>query len=115
MNCRREIGTEGEKIAADYLEQLGYEILVQNWRHKHLEVDIIAKDGACLLFVEVKVRKSKVFGEEHRLLSKRQQTALTRAANAYIVENNFDGQIRFDLISIIDDKLTYIKDAFWNY
>lgn len=57
MDSRKIIGDEGEKQAADYLEQIGFEILEQNWRHKHLEVDIIAKDGIFLTFVEVKVRK----------------------------------------------------------
>ncbi len=109
------IGDEGEKQAAEYLEHKGFEILAQTWRHKHLEVDIIAKDGTFLIFVEVKVRKSATYGYEKALISKAKQKALSRAAEAYIFENNYTGQIRFDLISIIDKKLTYIKDAFWDY
>ncbi|WKK58393.1 hypothetical protein [Sphingobacterium sp. BN32] len=49
------------------------------------------------------------------LISNTKQKALSRAAEAYIFENNYTRQIRFDLISIIDKKLTYIKDAFLNY
>ena len=115
MDSRKLIGNEGEQQAAVYLEEIGFKILEQNWRHKHLEVDIIAKDGIFLTFVEVKVRKNSIYGYENALISKAKQKALSRAAEAYIFENNYTGQIRFDLISIIDKKLTYIKDAFWNY
>lgn len=115
MDSRKLIGDQGEKQAAEYLEHKGFEILAQNWRHKHLEVDIIAKDGIFLIFVEVKVRKSATYGYENTLISNAKQKALSRAAEAYIFENSYTGKIRVDLISIIDKKLTYIKDAFWNY
>ena len=115
MDSRKLIGDQGENQAAEYLEHKGFEILAQNWRHKHLEVDIIAKDGIFLIFVEVKVRKSATYGYENTLISNAKQKALSRAAEAYIFENSYTGKIRVELISIKYNKINYIKNAFLNF
>ena len=56
-------GEEGESLAQNYLSELGYQILESNWRFQKAEVDIIAKDGNFLVFVEVKCRSTDIFGE----------------------------------------------------
>ena len=57
MNTRK-IGTEYESRAAEWLEDIGYEILSRNFRSSYGEIDLIARQGACLVFVEVKYRKN---------------------------------------------------------
>lgn len=113
-----ETGQSGELAALRYIENLEYKILATNWRYKHLEVDIIAKDGSVLVFIEVKTRRSSSYGSPHEAVDYRKQQQLDRAANLYISYSKHTGEIRFDIVSIlIDDSDTYqiehIKDAFW--
>lgn len=115
MESRKLIGDQGEQQAGAFLEALGFQILAVNWRYKRFEVDIIALDQQVLVFVEVKVRKNEDYGMEHTLISPQKQKRLSQAAEAYIFEKKHQGQIRFDIIAIINHKLNYIKDAFWNY
>jgi len=58
MAKHNEFGKQGEELAAQFLMEKGYEILERNWRNRHKEIDIIAKDGEELVIVEVKTRKS---------------------------------------------------------
>lgn len=111
-----DFGKQGEEIAVKYLTDKGYEILERNWRNRHKEVDIIAKDGRELVFVEVKTRKSNNYGEPDLAVNKQKQRLLISAANAYIFRNNMDLDARFDIISIIlsdgEPKIDHIEDAF---
>src|SRR5690606_32227659 len=95
-----EAGSQGEAMAVTYLRELGYKILFQNWRYKHLEVDIIAKDGDILTFVEVKSRQSKAFGLPHEFVDWHKQKNLIRAAEAFIAIKAYEGEIRFDIVSV---------------
>jgi len=113
-----ETGQSGEIAALQYIENLGYRVLERNWRYKHLEVDIIAMDGPILLFIEVKTRRSSLYGLPYEAVSYQKQQKLDRAANLYISYIRHTGEIRFDIISIlIEDstqhRIEYIKDAFW--
>lgn len=76
---------------------------------------MIAHDNDVVAFVEVKVRSSSAFGTERDMINSQKQNRLSRAAEAYISEINRYGEIRFGVITFIDGKSTYIKDAFWNY
>ena len=111
-----DFGKQGEKIAVNYLTDKGYEILERNWRNRHKEIDIIAKDGKELVIVEVKTRKSNNYGEPDLAVNKQKQRLLISAANAYIFRNKLDIDTRFDIISIVfkDDKpvIDHIEDAF---
>lgn len=111
-----EAGSLGEEIAVRYLRELGYKILFTNWRFKHLEVDIIAKDGDILAFVEVKSRKSKAFGLPHEFVDWHKQKNLIRAAEAFIAMKSYEGEIRFDIVSVFltTSEVELIKDAFWS-
>lgn len=116
MAEHNDFGKLGEEIAVKYLEDKGYEILERNWRNRHKEIDIIAKDGKELVIVEVKTRKSSNYGEPDLAVNKQKQRLLIYAANAYIFRNNLDINTRFDIISIVfkDDKpvIDHIEDAF---
>ncbi len=113
----QQLGNKGEKLAIEYLSSLGYIILENNWRYGHLEVDVIAKDKSELVFIEVKTRVTKDFGQPERAVSWRKQLFLSSAADAYVHQNNFNGETRFDIISIIYKnkllELEHFKDAFW--
>ena len=111
-----DFGKRGEEIAVKYLMDKGYEILERNWRNRHQEVDIIAKEGKELVIVEVKTRKSNNYGEPDLAVNRQKQRLLISAANAYIFRHNLDVDTRFDIISIVfndgEPAIDHIEDAF---
>ena len=116
MAKHNELGKQGEEIAAQYLIENGYEIVERNWRNKHKEIDIIAKDGKDLVIVEVKTRQNDEYGDPDIAVTRQKQRRLISAANAYLFQNKLDIDTRFDIISIIfkEDKpvIDHIEDAF---
>jgi putative endonuclease len=116
-NNSKNLGVEGERLAREYLLKLGYNILEKNWRFKKYEVDIIAKIGETMVFVEVKARKSDIFGEPEIFVTKQKQRFLIAAAHHYITEKNIDLESRFDIVSVllINNKLTvkHLEGAFY--
>ncbi len=116
MAKHNELGKRGEELAVQYLTENGYEILERNWRNKHKEIDIIAKDGETLVVVEVKTRQSDDHGEPDLAVTRQKQTRLIYAANAYIFNNGLDVSTRFDVISIFFNNgspvIDHIEDAF---
>jgi len=112
-----EDGKRGEAMAADFLRNQGYMIVTTNWRDKYCEIDIIAKDGDTLVFVEVKARTSTLFGEPDTFVDLRKQQLLIRAADAYLYVSGHEGEIRFDIVSVYlgqKNHIEVIKDAFWS-
>ncbi|MFO8066145.1 MAG: YraN family protein [Bacteroidales bacterium] len=112
-----ETGKRGEEMAKRFLENGGHEILETNWRSGHHEVDIIAKKDETIIIVEVKTRKTNFFGEPEEFVTKNKQRLLIKAANSYILKNNIDLEVRFDIISVLysgsNHKIHHIKDAFY--
>ncbi len=113
-----DTGKRGEEIACEYLRQKGYHIVHKGWRYKHLEVDVIIRDGPVLVFVEVKTRSKNIYGMPYEAVDWKKQRKLDRAANIYIAKTKHEGDIRFDIISILinnemEPDLVHIKDAFW--
>lgn len=112
-----ELGKRGEELAHKHLAQKGYEIIEKNWRCGHLEVDLIVKGKSFLIFVEVKTRFTEFFGNPEMAVNYKKQRLLTKAATAYIRSKNYNGEVRFDVISIIlnhqKQELEHIKDAFY--
>lgn len=99
----REIGNEGEELAAAYLKSKGYTILERNYHFKHAEVDIVAYDNeAYIVFVEVKKRANNRYGEPEEHISRKKMENVYKAAEAWIYERKMDGApVRFDVISIL--------------
>ena len=116
MADHNDLGKLGEELAVNYLIEKGYEILERNWRNKHKEIDIIAKDGGTLVIVEVKTRQNDGFMEPDMAVTRQKQMRLVYAANAYVFRNRLDLDIRFDIISIVfnqgNPKIDHIEDAF---
>lgn len=111
------LGKKGEEIAQQKLVSKGYKIVELNWTFKHKEIDIIAKDGEILVFVEVKTRTESYWGNPEEFVTKKKQKLLISAAETYINEKNFVGESRFDIISVILDNegthIEHIKEAFY--
>ncbi len=120
MATHNELGFKGEAIAKEFLEKNGYEILDENWIHGKAEVDLIAYLNRQIIFVEVKTRTSAPYGMPEDFVSDAKQRQMELAASEYIELMNHQGEIRFDIISILFDKhnkynLKHIEDAFWPF
>ena len=116
MAKHNELGKKGEELAVQYLTEQGLEICERNWRNKHKEIDIIAKDGDELVVVEVKTRQHDDYGEPDLAVTRQKQLRLIYAANAYIFSHKLDCNTRFDIVSIVyndgNPVIEHIKDAF---
>jgi len=118
MAVHLELGRRGENLAKTHLENAGYEILDENWTHGKAEVDLIAYKDKVIIFAEVKTRTGNSFGEPEDFVDARKQKLLVSAADEYIYLMDHQGDVRFDIISILFDKqanytLKHIEDAFW--
>ncbi|MGN0835562.1 MAG: YraN family protein [Candidatus Spyradosoma sp.] len=82
--ARRERGDAGEDFAAKFLRREGAKILLRNWRHGHDEIDIVALDGDCLVFVEVKTRSETDPHGGYAAVDAHKRAAQKRAARAYL-------------------------------
>lgn len=93
-------GNNGEALAAKYLSENGYNILHQNWRHSHWEVDIIADKDAVLHFFEVKTRLNKKFGHPEDAVDNKKIQNLINAAEEYLYQQPQWKRIQFNILSI---------------
>lgn len=111
---RRTVGSQYEQKAAQYLEEQGYRILERNYRCKLGEIDLIARDGVWLVFVEVKYRLDARAGYGLESVDVRKQRRIARAASWYLYEKHIreDWPCRFDVVSFLGEEITLIKDAF---
>ena len=98
-------GNTGEGLAAVYLLEKGYNILHQNWRHSHWEVDIIAEKDTILHFIEVKTRRSKKFGHPEENVDKKKIQNLINAAEEYLYQQPQWKRVQFNVFAI-----TILKD-----
>lgn len=119
MAKHNTLGNKGEEIAVHYLIENEYEILEKNWRYKRAEVDVIAKKDNWIIIVEVKTRSSGNFDTPADSINKTKIKMLTNAAEAYIMQNDLENEVRFDVISIIKQKnnhtIEHIENAFYPF
>ena len=112
----KKTGDKGEKIAVKHLQEKGYLILHQNWRHQHLELDIVAQKNNTLIIVEVKTGSTAIFGSPHEWVTRKKQKNIIKAAEAYISENNIQAETRFDIVAILltssGNEINHIENAF---
>lgn len=119
MSEKREaLGPIGEDLATGYLQKAGYKILTRNYRQKCGEIDIIAEDRGILAFIEVKTRKSLLYGHPFAAVTEKKQRQIGRVAQDYLCRNNlFNRPARFDVVSILLKKgrppaIELLKNAF---
>jgi putative endonuclease len=98
---RQKLGRLGEELAAGYLEKQGFSLVQRNWRCSLGEVDIVAREGETIVFVEVRARRGDRFGSPEESLTPSKQTRLIDLAQTYLQENQqSDVGWRIDVIAI---------------
>jgi putative endonuclease len=100
MAEHNKFGTDGENMAATWLQENGYEILHRNWRHLHYEIDIVALKNKFLHFIEVKSRKASPFGYPEDSVGKKKFRNLKKAAHEFIFLNPGHEWIQYDILAI---------------
>ncbi|MGB5941604.1 MAG: YraN family protein [Leeuwenhoekiella sp.] len=115
-----ELGKWGEAYAAEYLEREGFTILERNWYFDKAEIDIICeRETGILVIVEVKTRNSEFFGDPQEFVSKGKIKNIVKATNEYVIANDLDVEVRFDIIAILknktQEKLEHFEDAFYHF
>lgn len=105
MRVKDAVGRYGEQLAAETLRAAGLEILARNWRCSAGELDIVARDGAVLVFVEVKTRSSLAFGDPGEAVHAAKAAQLRRLALCWLAEHRerapFAAELRFDVVSVV--------------
>ncbi|BEU87666.1 YraN family protein [Selenomonas sp. TAMA-11512] len=100
MNVK-EIGNRGERLAAQYLERQGFRILERQYRTRTGEIDLIARQGAVLVFVEVKTRHPSGYGRGAQSVDRKKQERIARTALIYAQKmGTLHSSMRFDVIEI---------------
>ncbi len=97
---KARLGEWGEQVAMDFLRKKGYVILHHDWQSGHRDIDIIAKDGDTLVFVEVKSRRNNIFREPEEAVDKEKMQSLRRSMNHYIKTNQYENEYRLDIITV---------------
>ena len=98
---RQTLGKTGEDLACAELAQRGYEILERRYRTRYGEIDIIARSGPSLVFVEVKTRGGRAFGGAAEGVTWQKRRRLVRLATEYVVQRRYDDcPCRFDVVAI---------------
>jgi putative endonuclease len=106
-------GQQAEARAAVYLEGKGLRIIARNWRCRFGEIDLVAKDGKLLVFVEVRSRSSRSHGGAAESISIAKRRKLTAAASLYLTRAGADTPCRFDALLIeAEGNIEWIRDAF---
>ena len=119
---RQKLGRWGENLAADYLSANGYQVVARNWRTRHGEIDLIARVGETIAFVEVKTRRGREYGLPEEALTPAKAERLQKLAQAYLMDHNLhDVDWRIDLIAVELDqngkllRCEHIPNAVWGW
>ena len=116
MAAHNELGKWGEDRAADYLQRKGYTIIERDWKSGKRDLDIIAQDGNVIVFVEVKTRRNRLYGEPEESVDYHKLQNLQQAISHYVKFKHIRQEIRFDIISIVgtvgtDPDIQHIQDV----
>jgi putative endonuclease len=114
---RLELGKEGEDLALQTVEKLGYRCIARNYRCSLGELDLVARDGDSLVFIEIKTRKGKSLDYAKEAVHTRKQRQMSKVALAYMKKNGCeDAKARFDVVVIhqkgVDKEIEVIRNAF---
>ena len=101
MAAHNELGQWGEETAVAWLRQKGYVIIDRDWKLGHRDIDVVAIDGDRVVFVEVKTRRNRLFGEPEEAVDFRKRRNLQMAINCYVKSKRIDSEIRFDVITVV--------------
>ena len=101
MAAHNDTGKWGEDLAVAYLEKKGYTIVERDWKSGRRDIDIIALDDDVVVFVEVKTRRNRLFGEPEESVDYHKLQNLQQAISHYVKFRNIRQDIRFDIISVV--------------
>lgn len=108
-----ERGRKAEAIAAAFLQQRGLRIVERNWRCRFGEIDLIAREGADLVFVEVRARSLSHFGGAAESIDRGKRSRLIAAASQYLSRAGLDTPCRFDAVLLQSaSQPRWIRNAF---
>jgi len=108
----RSLGDRGEEKACRYLRNCGYRIVARNWHCRFGEIDIIARDGDTLAFIEVKTRTREGYGGPEAAIDLWKRRRLIASARVFLSWASNDMPARFDVLAVSGDRLRLIRDAF---
>ena len=118
MATNQELGARGEELAVRYLEDIGLDVVERNWRHRTGELDIIAREGETVVFVEVKTRSGIGYGTPAEAVTYAKRTRIRGLALRWLsLQQGPWVQIRFDVIAIVvgphhEPVVTHVRSAF---
>ncbi len=101
MAAHNELGKWGEDTAAEFLQRNGYQIIERDWKSGRRDIDIIASDGSEVVFVEVKTRRNRLYGDPEEAVDYHKLQSLRLAINHYIKSHRINCDVRLDIISIV--------------
>lgn len=113
---KKEKGTEGEEYAMNLLIKKGYKILMRNYQAGKSEIDIICSKDNVLVFVEVRLKFNAEYGLPEDSMNKAKISAIKRGAEWYLQKYEWNGDIRFDFIAIVESpkfEIVHFEDAFY--
>ncbi len=118
MAEHNDSGRLAEELAAQWLIEKGYELQAKNYRFGYAEIDLVFKHKKLLVFVEVKFRSGIGFGYAEEFVDYTKRKLIIKAADQYIYENNWDFDIRFDIVGVYKNKagvinFKHFEDAFY--
>jgi len=113
----KDLGVEGENLAVRFLTKKGYSVIQRNHKTPFGEIDIIARDGDTIVFIEVKTRRDAMFGYPFEAVTKRKIRKLKNSALFYLKKQRRESRARFDVLSIFSTdsglyEIEHIIDAF---
>ncbi|MDO5089550.1 MAG: YraN family protein [Leptotrichiaceae bacterium] len=118
MKNKREIGFKYEEMAKKFMERENLLFITKNYYTRYGEIDLIFFEefSETLVFVEVKYRKKSIYGEAAETVNVKKQEKILLTSQVYIMENEWKGNIRYDIIGITENKfknnINWIKNAF---
>ncbi|WP_131748121.1 YraN family protein [Frankia sp. Cppng1_Ct_nod] len=110
MRVKDALGRFGEDTAARYLQRCGMEILDRNWRCATGEIDIIARDGSCLVFCEVKTRSGDRYGTPAQAVVPAKAARIRRVAVQWLRDHDHDPMaLRFDVVEVYRSRTSPLR------
>ncbi len=112
MTAAQSAGNAAEEAAANFLARQGLEIVARNYRTRMGEIDLVARDGTTLVFVEVRLRSSDRYGGGAESIGARKQRRIVAAARQYLSRLRREPPCRFDVITLDSGSPEWLRAAF---
>ncbi len=113
-NSNRSKGTQYEERAAEYLEAQGFRIIQKNFSSRFGEIDLVAREGRYLVFIEVKYRATARGGHPLEAVDAGKRRRIRKTADFYCLRYGYgeDTPCRFDVVGVLGDEVIHVRDAF---